>query len=158
MKCKDGKIRETEITMAATMQPFQANVAGNVHGGEIMKFMDNVAGAAAIQYTKSNVVTARVDELQFIKPIHVGGFVTCTGKIVYVGNTSLEVLVTVDVENLITHDEKQRALTAYFTMVALDENGNPAPIPAAFPETEKEIELYEEVEERRKAYRNRKKK
>lgn len=158
MKCEDGKKREVEITMAATMQPFQANVSGNVHGGEIMKFMDNVAGAAAIQYTKSNVVTARVDELQFIKPIHVGAFVTCTGRIVYVGTSSLEVLVTVDVENLISHDEKQRALTAYFTMVALDEEGKPMAIPSMIPETEDEKEMFREVEERRKAYKSRKKK
>lgn len=157
MKCKNQE-RLTELTMAEVMQPFQANLSGNVHGGEIMKLMDNVAGATAIQYTKTNVVTARVDELQFILPIHMGAFVTCTGKIAYIGNTSLEIIVTVDVEDLGTHDEKKRALSAFFTMVALDEDGNPTKIPPLTPETEEEKKIYKMVEERRQKFREAKEK
>ena len=156
MKCKDGKKRETELTMALVMQPTQANLAGNIHGGEIMKLMDEVAGAAAIQYTKSNVVTARVDELEFMLPIHIGSFVTCTGKIAYVGRTSLEVIVTVDVESLASCEDKKRALSAFFTMVALDEQGKPLPVPSLNPESDEEIELYEMVQERREHYKQRK--
>lgn len=156
MKCADGKEREFELTMAMVMQPNQANLSGNVHGGEVMKLMDNVAGGTAVQFIKSNVVTARVDELQFMKPVHVGAFVTCTGRVVYTGNTSLEVIVTVDVENLITHDEKERALTAYFTMVSIDRHGIPEPVPQIIPETDEEKEVYRQVEERRKIYRKHK--
>ena len=156
MKCKDGVKREFELNMAMIMQPFQANLAGNVHGGEVMKLMDNVAGSAAVQFAKSNVVTARVDELQFIKPINIGAFVTCTGKVVYTGNTSIEVLVIVDVENLITHDEKTRALTAYFTMVALNEDKKPTKVPEIIPETEEEIKLFNQVKDRRDAFRKKK--
>lgn len=140
------------------MQPNQANMSGNVHGGEIMKLMDNVAGATAIQYTKTNVVTARVDELQFMKPVHVGAFVTCVGKIAYIGTTSIEIIVTVDVENLISHDEKERALTAFFTMVALDEDKKPMPVPGLVPETDEEIEMYKMVEKRREKFRSNKQK
>lgn len=156
MICEDGIKREFELTMAMAMQPYQANVSGNVHGGEIMKLMDNVAGATAIQFTKTNVVTARVDELQFILPVNVGDFVTCTGRIAYTGNTSVEVMVTVDVENLISHDAKARALTAYFTMVALDEQGKPTKVPTIIPESEGEQLCYDEVKTRREAYRKRK--
>jgi acyl-CoA hydrolase len=87
----------TAITMTQTMLPSQANYAGNVHGGEIMKLMDTAAGAAARRYARSNVVTARVDELQFLYPIFVGALVTCTATIAYVGSTSMEIVVTVDV-------------------------------------------------------------
>ena len=74
-----------KIVMSQVMLPHQANVAGNVHGGEIMKFMDMAAGAAAMKFSKGNCVTARVDELQFHLPIFVGALVTCTASIVYVG-------------------------------------------------------------------------
>ena len=73
-----------QIVMSQVMLPHQANVAGNVHGGEIMKFMDTAAGAVAMKYAKANCVTARVDELEFHLPIFVGALVTCTASIVYV--------------------------------------------------------------------------
>lgn len=154
MKCKDGKFREFELTMAMTMQPYQVNVSGNVHGGEVMKLMDNVAGSTAIQYAKDNVVTARVDEMQFMRPISVGAFVTCTGKVVYVGTTSIEVAVTVEVEDLISHDEKKvKALTAYFTMVAVDGHGDPVEVPGIIPETDEEKRIFEDVKKRRDKYK-----
>ncbi len=155
MKCEDGINRELELTMAVVMQPNQANLAGNVHGGEIMKLMDNVAGATVIQFTKENTVTARVDELEFMEPINIGAFVTCTGKIAYVGNTSVEVVVTVDVEHLRSHDPKFRALTAFFTMVSLDENGKPKKVPGIIPETNEEVRIYNDVMERRAKFRKR---
>ena len=133
----------TIAIMSQMMQPNQANVAGNVHGGEIMKFMDNVAGVTAGKYARSNVVTARVDEVQFILPVFVGAIVTGIGKIVYVGTSSIEVMVTVEVEYLETEREPQLALTAFFTMVALDRTGRPLPVKPLVPETAEEKELYE---------------
>lgn len=118
-----------EAVLAQMVLPYQANPAGNVHGGEIMKIMDTAAGAAAQKHCHTNVVTARVDELRFKKPILVGELITCTAQVIYVGNTSMEVFVTVESENLMKTDGVQIALTAFFTMVSLDENGRPKAVP-----------------------------
>ena len=141
--------KRTKIIMNQVMLPSQANVAGNVHGGEIMKLMDTAAGAVARKYSRSNVVTARVDELQFHLPIFVGALVTLTSTVAYVGRTSMEVIVTVDVEDLESDTEPKRALSSYFTMVALDKAGRPREIPKLQPETEEEKVLYEEIKRRR---------
>lgn len=133
------------------MLPSQANVAGNVHGGEIMKLMDTAAGAVARKYARCNVVTARVDELQFHRPIFVGALVTLTATVAYVGRTSMEVVVTVDVEDLESDSEPIQALSAYFTMVALDRNGRPRAVKPLVLETEEEKLLYETVKKRRDA-------
>ena len=134
----------TKLTMTQVRLPGQANVAGNVHGGEIMKFMDSAAGAAAMRYARSNVVTARVDELEFHLPIFVGALVSCTAEITYVGNSSMEIMVTVDVEDLEREEPSQQALSAYFTMVALDRMGRPRRIPILEIETEEGQRNFEE--------------
>ena len=141
--------KRTKLIMSQVMLPSQANIAGNVHGGEIMKLMDTAAGAVAVKYARSNVVTARVDELQFHLPIFVGSLVTLTATIAYVGRTSMEVIVTVDTEDLESDSEPKRALSSYFTMVALDKNGKPRPLPPLQLDTEEEKALYEEVKRRR---------
>lgn len=137
------------ITMSQVMLPHQANVAGNVHGGEIMKLMDTAAGAVAIKYARSNCVTARVDEMEFHLPIFVGALVTCTAAVVYVGRTSMEVFVHVEVEDLESDNGPQKALSAYFSMVAMGRNGRPRQIPEFIPESEDEKRLHEEAKERR---------
>lgn len=123
MHCK--AIEESCLTMATVMQPNQANPAGNVHGGEIMKLMDNAAFAVAQRHARSNVVTARVDELEFHLPILVGNLVTCYAYLTYVGRSSMEVAVKVLVDDLYSESPAQCALTAYFTMVALNAGGQP---------------------------------
>jgi acyl-CoA hydrolase len=143
--------KRTKLIMSQVMLPSQANVAGNVHGGEIMKLMDTAAGAVARKYARCNVVTARVDELQFHRPIFVGALVTLTATVAYVGRTSMEVVVTVDVEDLESDSEPIQALSAYFTMVALDRNGRPRAVKPLVPETEEEKILYETVKKRRDA-------
>ena len=100
-----------KIVMSQVMLPHQANVAGNVHGGEIMKFMDMAAAAVAMKFSKGNCVTARVDELLFHLPIFVGALVTCTASLVYVGRTSMEVLVRVESEDLESHSGPEKALS-----------------------------------------------
>ena len=142
-----------QIVLSQVMLPNQANVAGNVHGGEIMKLMDSAAGAVAIRYAKENCVTARVDELEFHLPIFVGALVTCTASIVYVGRTSMEVLVNVEAEDLVSHSGPQKALSAYFTMVCMGKNGRPQSVPEYTQETDEEKRLFEEVEKKR-ALRN----
>lgn len=143
--------KRTRIIMSQSMLPSQANYAGNVHGGEIMKLMDQAAGAAARRYARSNVVTARVDEMQFLYPIFVDAFLTCTATVAYVGNTSMEVIVTVDVEDLESEDPPIRAQSAFFTMVALDKMGKPKKVPPLVLETEEERSLFEEGRQRRLA-------
>ena len=136
-------VRNTIVT-SQVMMPHQANPAGNVHGGEIMKVMDNAAYAIALKYAKGNCVTARVDEMEFHLPIFVGALVTCTASIVYVGRTSMEVLVTVDAEELDGNGGPQRSLSAYFSMVRMGKNGRPQEIGKPYtPETEDEKRLYE---------------
>lgn len=85
--------------------------------------MDNAAGIVAFRHARTSVVTARVDELEFHLPIHIGNLVTCNGQLTYVGNRSMEILVTVLVEDLTKDESTKVALTTFFTMVALDENG-----------------------------------
>lgn len=141
---KNGK-----IIMSQVMLPHQANVAGNVHGGEIMKLMDTAGGAVAIKYSKGNCVTARVDELEFHLPIFVGALVTCTATLVYVGKTSMEVFVYVEAEDLESTNGPQKALSAYFTFVSIGRNGRPQLVPEFTPTTEEEIRLHEEAKRRR---------
>ena len=137
------------IIMSQVMLPHQANVAGNVHGGEIMKFMDTAAGAVSMRYAKSNVVTARADELVFHLPILVGSLVTCTATVVYTGFSSMEIYVKVEAEDLESFREPQRALSAYFTMVSLDRHGRPQKVPDLIIETEEEQKLYDDAKARR---------
>ncbi len=143
------------VTLSQMMMPSQANVAGNVHGGEIMKMMDTAAGAVARKYSRSNCVTARVDELQFHLPIFVGAFVSCTATLVYTGRSSMEVYVEVAYEELESEQGPQHALSAYFTMVALGKNGRPRAVQPFVPETDREKELHCLAESRVETYKNR---
>lgn len=135
------KISSTISSIANVMLPSQANPAGNVHGGEIMKLMDTAASVTAIRHAGCNVVTLRVDELIFHKPIYVGNLVIVNSRITFTGNTSMEIKVEVWVEE-VGENHVWLAQTAYFTFVALDENNKPVKVPPAIPETPYEISLY----------------
>ncbi|NPV26064.1 MAG: acyl-CoA thioesterase [Firmicutes bacterium] len=145
------------VTMAQIVLPSQANAAGNMHGGEVMKLMDIAAGVVAQRHSHCNVVTASVDQLTFQEPIFVGDLVICHAEIVYTGRTSMEVLVTVQVENL-SRGEIKDALKGYFVMVALDRNGRPTPVPPLKLENEEQKRRFEEGRQRvaalKKAARN----
>lgn len=142
---------KNQIVLSQVMLPAQANVAGNVHGGEIMKMMDAAAAAVAQRYSRGNCVTARVDELQFHLPIFVGALVTVTASIIYVGSTSMEVHVFVESEDLESTSGPEKALSAQFTMVCMGKNGRPQTVPKYEPETETEIRLYNEAKAKRDA-------
>ncbi len=148
---------QNKIVISEVMMPSQANPNGNVHGGEIMKIMDSAAYAAARKYARSNVVTARVDELEFHMPILIGDLVTCTAEIVFVGHSSMEVAVNVEVEDLDEEGRPQRALSAYFTMVALDRNSRPKSVPPLILDTEEARTAFEEGRLRYEAHKERKK-
>ncbi|MCR5757275.1 MAG: acyl-CoA thioesterase [Selenomonas sp.] len=147
----------TKIYLSEVMMPSQTNPSGNVHGGELMKMMDSTAYAAARKYSHSNVVTARVDELEFHTPILIGDLVTCTAEVIYVGHTSMEVAVNVEVDVLEDDQGPQHALSAYFTMVALDRNGRPTSVPPLELETEEAKAAFEAARKRHELYHERKK-
>ncbi len=150
------RCREKSVSISEIMMPNQANVAGNVHGGVIMHMMDTTAWTAAIKYAKSQAVTARVDELQFHRPVYVGNLVTCTATIAYVGNTTMEVKVTTEVEDFLgDNPEPQVALTGFFTMVSMGKDGKPCKVEPLTLETEEEIKLHAEAEARRAYYKKR---
>lgn len=150
-------MKDSFSVLAQMVLPMQANPAGNVHGGEIMKMMDSAAGVAAQKHSHTNCVTARVDELNFKKPVLVGELVTCKSQVIYAGCSSMEVFVTVESEDLIS-GKKQIALTAFFTMVSLDKNGKPAKVPQLVYDegSAYECKLYAEGEKRHKMHNERK--
>jgi acyl-CoA hydrolase len=130
------------------MGPLDANFAGNVHGGTIMKLMDEAAGLAAVKHSRTRVVTAAVDRVTFNYPVHVGELVTLTARVNAVWRTSMEVGVRVDAENPRT-GEVRHTNTAYLTMVALDEDGKPAHVPPLKIETPDEERRQREAQVRR---------
>ena len=123
------------------MEPIHSNPYGNVHGGELMKIMDVVAGLAAVKHAKGIVVTARVDEIVFHKPIHIGDIVTCIAQLAYVGTSSMQIIVKVVVHELSNYSQPETALTAFFTMVHLVDN-KPVKVPELVVTTKEEEEIY----------------
>ena len=146
-----------KIYLSEVMMPSQTNPSGNVHGGELMKMMDSTAYAAARKYCRTNVVTARVDELEFHTPIFIGDLVTCTAEVIYVGHSSMEVAVNVEVDDLETTEDSQHALSAYFTMVAIDRNGRPTAVPPLNLETEEQKKAFAAAKKRHELYHERRK-
>jgi acyl-CoA hydrolase len=125
-----------------------ANTAGYVHGGVIMRFCDEVAGIASIRHCGARVVTAGMDRMTFLHPVYVGQLVTVRASVNAAWRTSMEVGVRVDSENVITRRIAHTS-TAYLTMVALDDDGRPAPVPALLPETPEERRRENEAQLRR---------
>ena len=150
---KERTIGHSSVTIAQLMLPHQANPAGYVHGGEIMKMMDNAAGVVAARHAHTNVVTAKVDDINFLKPVRVGDLVLVHACLTFAGHSSMEIFIEVETENL-AQEEKQKALTANFIYVALDHRGKPTPVPPLLITTEEGERLFEEG---RKRYEARKK-
>ncbi len=152
-------VRHSAHTMAQLMLPAQANPAGFVHGGELMKLMDNAAGVTAARHSDTNVVTALVSEINFLHPVLVGSLVTVNTRIIFVSRSSMEVQVELRTENLLESEKRMKALTAYYTMVSVDNLGQPQPVPPLIIYTEEEQRLFDEGKARyeaRKAKRGRK--
>lgn len=135
------------------MLPEHANIAGNVHGGEVMKMMDNAGGVVARRHSRTNVVTARVDGLEFHYPIHVGNYVMCICEMTFVGTSSMEVMVRVMVEDLWHEGQPKLALTGYFTYVAIDSDGKATPVAPLKLVTDEEAKRYNEGKERYLSYK-----
>jgi acyl-CoA hydrolase len=125
-----------------------ANTAGYVHGGVIMRLCDEVAGIAAIRHCGVRVVTAGMDRMTFMHPVHVGQLVTFRATVNAAWRTSMEVGVRVDSEDVRSREVSSTS-RAYLTMVALGDDGRPAPVPELVPETDKERRREQEAQLRR---------
>ncbi len=129
------RVSETRVEVAAMMQPHHANPAGNVHGGQIMKMIDDAAGVVAIRHARSNVVTASIDRLDFHAPVYVGNLVVLKASVNCVGRSSMEVGVRVEAEDLRTGEVRHTA-SAYLTFVALDGEARPRGVAPLVLETD----------------------
>lgn len=147
MVMKPKSRSESMVTMTQLVLPYHANVAGNMHGGEVMKLMDSAAGVVAARHCLSNVVTASVTQLSFIEPIFVGDLVICNAELTYTGKTSMEVYVRVQAEDLERGNIKNVS-EGYFFMVALDRNGRPHQIPPLLIENEEEQRCFDAAQRR----------
>ena len=127
-----------------------ANSAGFVHGGIVMKMCDEAAGIAAVKHCRRRVVTAAIDRMTFMDPIHVGELLTCRASLNAVWRTSMEVGVRVEAENVRT-GEITHTCTAYLTMVSLDEHEHPVPLPRLAPVTAEDERRHREANVRRQA-------
>ena len=127
----------------------EANSAGFVHGGVVMKMCDEAAGVAAVRHCGMRVVTAAIDRMTFIKPVNVGELLTCSATVNAVWRTSMEVGVRVDAENP-RSGETRHTSSAYLTMVAIGEDGEPHEVPGLITETELEQRREREAEVRRR--------
>ncbi len=132
-----------------TLLPKDTNSYGNIFGGVIMSIMDKTAGVVCWRYARKRVVTACAQRISFHTPINVGEVIYSRATIIHVGRSSMEVEVEVEAEN-VTDGERRLAASGIFTMVAVDENWHPSPVPQWQPVTEAELEKWRAVEKRRK--------
>ena len=137
-----------QLSMTVLMTPDMANFSGNVHGGTLLKYLDEVAYACASRYAGRYVVTLSVDQVIFREPIHVGELVTFLASVNHTGNSSMEIGIKV-----ITEDIRAKVVrhvnSCFFTMIAVDDDGRPTKVPALSPQTADERRRFAEAEVRR---------
>lgn len=143
-------ISASRVILSQVMGPTEANVYGNVHGGVIMKLVDEAGGVAALRHCRRPLVTVAIDSLSFLHPVRIGNLLTLRAEVTYAGRTSVETEVRVEAENMLTGQVTQVA-SAYVVYVALDEQGRPAPVPPLLPETDPDRCRMEEAGRRREA-------
>ena len=151
-------MNETKVTprrvgcLIETLHPKDTNPDGQIFGGVIMSIMDKTAGVAGWSYSKKRVVTASAERITFHSPILVGEVVKSTATVVYTGRTSMDVEVVVEVENLIA-DTSRLGASGVFTMVALNDEGRPAPIPQWAPVDNEDLVKFNQAKDRRRQRR-----
>jgi len=143
--------RASRVTLSQLMHPEHANLLGNVHGGWIMKLVDEAGALACMRHAQKKVVTVAIDSMTFRQPIRIGDLIILNAEVTYTGHTSMEVEVQVVAENPVT-GERTHTNTAYLVYVALDDEGRPTTVPALIVETEEE-KLRMEQAKKRQAYR-----
>ena len=139
---------ESLTTVSRIMMPMDANVAGNVFGGTILRLIDEVASIVAFRHARKNVVTASIDRMDFLGSVYIGDLLRLNASINYVHRTSMEIGVRVEAENPLTGQVRHTG-TCFLTYVALDKNRQPTPVPPLTPETEEDKRRWAEAEVRR---------
>ena len=140
-------IRDSRVTLSQLMHPEHANLLGNVHGGWIMKLVDEADALACMRHAQRKVVTVAIDSMVFRQPIRLGDLVIINAEVSYAGSTSMEAEVQVLAENPLT-GEQTHTNTAYLVYVALDDVGRPTSVPRLQAETEEEKLRLQRAEER----------
>ena len=130
-------IRASRVTISQLMHPEHANLLGNVHGGWIMKLVDEAGALACMRHAQKKVVTVAIDSMTFREPIRIGDLIILNAEVSYTGRTSMEAEVQVLAENPVT-GERTHTNTAYLVYVALDDEGKPTPVPQLKAETDDE--------------------
>ena len=136
-------VKDSQIELHQFMMPEHANPLGNVHGGIIMKMVDEAGALCALRHAQRPVVTVAIDSMTFHSPIRVGNLVDLQASLNYVGNTSMEVGVRVTAENPIT-GERTHTNSAFVVYVALDDAGRATKVPGLICETDEECRRWEE--------------
>ncbi len=149
---KEIVVPETDPTqrtleMSILMTPDYANFIGNVHGGDLLRLLDQVAYACASRYSGHHCVTLSVDKVLFKEPIHVGELVTFRASVNYTGRTSMEIGIRVEAQNIQTRAIRHTN-SSYFTMVAVD-NGTPVKVPSLSPENDLQKLRFERARKRK---------
>jgi uncharacterized protein (TIGR00369 family) len=140
-------IRSSRVTISQLMHPEHANLLGNIHGGWIMKLVDEAGALSCMRHAQRKVVTVAIDSMVFRQPIRIGDLIIINAEVSYVGRTSMEAEVEVLAENPIT-GERTHTNTAYLVYVAVDDNGRPTSVRALIAETEDEKRRMEKAQER----------
>ena len=138
---------ESAVTLSVLMGPGDANAMGNVHGGSIMRLVDEAGALAAMRHARCIVVTVRLDSMTFLEPVFVGDLLQLKAMVNWVGRTSIEVGIRVEAENPLT-GARTHTNSAYAVYVALDERGRPRPVPQLTLETDEEQRRWQEAEMR----------
>ena len=147
MDLKAKPIASSRTILSQMMLPEHSNTRGNVHGGWIMKLVDEAGALACMRHAQHRVVTVAIDQMTFTHPIKIGDLVILEAEVSYVGRTSMEAQVKVFSENPVT-GERAATNTAYLVYVALDEDGAPVEVPDLKLETEAEIARFEQGKQR----------
>ncbi len=145
---KEKTISESRTVLSQVMMPAYANHYGSVHGGTILKLVDEAAFVAATKHARKNVVVASMDHIDFKHPVHIGDLLTLSASIYHVGRTSMDVEVEIITEK-IKQGTKLNIGFAYLTMVALNEKGMPTKVPGLILETKEEVGKNKELKLRR---------
>lgn len=148
-KLRGKKPSESEITTIRLMMPTDANVMGNVFGGAIMRYMDEIAGIVGWRHAGKNVVTASIDRMDFYAPVYIGNLLILKAAVNFVGTTSMEIGVRIEAEDPLTRKVTHTG-SCYLTYVALDDKGRPTQIPPLKPVTADEKRRFKEGLARRK--------
>jgi acyl-CoA hydrolase len=143
------RVSESALITYRLMMPTDANIAGNVFGGSIMKYMDEIAGIVAFRHAGMNVVTASIDRMNFYAPVYIGDLLILKASVNYVGRTSMEVGVRIEAQDP-RSGRSVRAGSCYLTYVALNSKGRPTPVPKLFPQTAEEKLRFRQASIRRR--------